>query len=734
MNTKGLILTERGKDLFNRAQAGTAIKFSHVEYGSGVLGDEVNPELITGLLEPKVTLPIQEITTPGDGSVVITVAFTNTGIAEGFYHRETAIYADDPIHGNIAYAFHYSTDGGFVAAGGGAYIIEDVTDYIIEIGNATTVQAVINNMVVLATKVDITDHNADPEAHDELFKRLATGIPAIISPADGATNIGETPMFLFSEFVPTLAGTSEQAIQFQTDIIGGDFTTPIHDTGWLTTIAKGYELPHNIYDPKNSYKSRVRRRLNNGLISGWSEIPTLTTRDIFNYVLRAVNLEPVSGATNVGECPTFKCSPFAVAGDVVDTHVATEFRIRQGDTVIHLSPELGAVLEYKLPAGLHLVSNDYVYEFRHKGSLLGWGEWSVATPYRTAAAFITGDEAVYPSSWVGYDEASAAGVALADDAALRSNGIDQDEGEGNWAEYSVRAKARANGLTIDPTSTDQQLVVLESVEQGNDLATNLGRVVAGVVTKMEGNIIGIIPSMTAETTSGCTVSSQDIYGTAWKACDGLGGVWYGIGDYPRILQIKFGKNAFKISSYSIECAGLSSTYLRNFTLQVFNGSAWEIVDSRIDQIFQDRIPRTFNLSDVASGSLFRLVVTANYGHSQIQVSQFQLTGREVKYAIDISSGNFPSAPTRAHIIPKLTAATGPAGTVFTPDNFKEIAVESATLGTDSGPDRPDFILLESAKQTPAESFRRVALGVSGLSEDSECRVAETQIDTWKQGV
>ncbi|CCO22225.1 LamG-like jellyroll fold domain-containing protein [Maridesulfovibrio hydrothermalis] len=816
MNTKGLILTERGKDLFNRAQAGTAIKFSHVEYGSGVLGDDVNPEQITSLLASKVTLPIQEIKTPGDGSVVITVAFTNTGIAEGFYHRETAIYADDPIHGQIVYAFHYSTDGGFVAAGGGAYIIEDVTDYIIEIGNALEVKAVINNMVVLATKVDITNHNEDPEAHGQLLNRLATGIPEIISPIADAVDVGETPVYRFREFTPVLAGTSEEAIQIQIDLDTGNFTAPVHDSGFLTTIAGGYEQPAGMLQISKRYKIRCRRRLNTGQISPWSEIVFFETRNIFNYVQRPVNLAPVKNATNVGECPLLKSGPFAIAGTEPDTHAGIQFRIRQGDTVLHLSPELGTVLEYLLPAGLLQVSTDYIFECRHKGTLLGWSEWSTATGFRTASAFITGDEAVYPSTWEGYDNASVAGVALADDAALRSNGIDQGEGEGDWAEYSVRAKVRGSLLDLLSTSKTK-IITFEKIVQGDSLVTDKGQAIAGDVTRTIGavanpfgayslsGIAGNVPiAIVDESGNNTTLTVIDNGTTApqYVTDDGYDYIqWNGqTSSYAEgalaYHYIGTSPDVFSFCCFLKDVPALSTNY--NFFFGITDGDRsnnaqqslflslknqgnntliWNTFNADGNLVHGDPIPvaEFKNRTAVAivaeknflkiymNGSLY---TTANFdcsvggltnqrisiggwklGHypfrgkmSQAKYFDRALNDNEIKilsgqlcYETDISADNFITAPTKVAAVPLITAATGAAGTVFTADNFSEIPIEKATLGTDNDPDRPDFILLESAKQTPAEPFRRVALGVSGLSNNSETRISETQIDTWKTG-
>ena len=856
MNTEGLILTERGKDLMARAQAGTVITFSHIEYGSGIWSDHINPEQITGLVNPLLTLPIQEIKTPGDGSVVLTAAFTNSGIVTGFYHTETAIYADDPVRGKILYAVHYASDGSYIAAGGSSYLIEDVTNYIVVIGNAVNVQAVINNMVVLATKVDITDHNEDPEAHEELFKRQATGIPAILNPANGASSIGETPIFIFGAFVPTLAGTSEQAIQVQVDLIEGDFSNPLHDSGYLTTIAGGYEMPRGILNPTESYKVRTRRRLNSGLISPWSEVVFFTTRNIFNYVERPANLEPVNNAAGVQECPLLKSGPFSVAGAEPDTLAGIQFRVRLGNDVLHLSPELGAVLEYLIPAGLLLVSTDYVFECRHKGTLLSWSEWSAATGFRTVAAFITGDDAIYFSSWNIFNGASSAGVALADNAELGSNGVDQGEGETDLVSCSTRLKVRnPKRFAIDSANTtDKELVLYEEptindkilVDSGNILVESVSEKDSYPVIDFSGNsynsvgassthfvqagitgielvdrVTGAITTvnttqmtMVSMSDDGQVIAANKYGGAALLSIDG-GATWTSPPGGGWVCSVSPSGDKIVFAGYRVSEVAISTnrggtfntlavagadtrkvyisdsivtvvdSYSQGFRRSFDFGLTWELInytckDSEdwtygcrglgtdkdgIDIIilgdaldadgnydltrlgwcyandpadnlhvvsgFIDPVVDSPARSSAVRNGVYYAVSGGKIVSLRVPQNKGEIWRQYASYAIPIDLEN---APTIAHLNNyQLTVATGPAGTVFIPGDFSEVPIETATLGTDTDPDRPDFILLESVKQTPAESFRRVALGVRGLPQDALCNVNETQMNTWKEG-
>ncbi|WP_319778450.1 hypothetical protein [Maridesulfovibrio sp.] len=733
MDSKGLIFTKRGDDLMKRALTGTLIQFSHVEYGTGVYSEDVKFEELESLVDSKLTLPIQEIKNDDDGTAVLTVAFTNGGLAEGFTHTETGVYADDPIHGKILYAVHYSSAGGYIPPGGSAYIVEDVIDYMLLVGRNVNVAATINNMVVLATKVDIDDHNTDPEAHWALLARLATGIPEILNPLDGAVDVGETPIYRFREFVPTFAGHFEDAIQVQVDLEVGNFTAPIHDTGWLTTISGGYEQPAGMLQPvRTRYKARCRRRLNSGDISPWSEVIAFETRNVFNYVQRPINISPSQGATGVMECPTLYSSPFVVVGDTADVHEATQYRMRIGDTVLHLSPELGAVIEYDFPAGLLLVSGDYVWEVRYKGTAFGWSEWSTSTSFHTASAFITGDEAISFTSWNEYDNASAAGVALADGAALYSNGVDQDTDDGDWTSIQSRMKIRGNRLEL-LNSTAETITTREALSAGAGLALDLGVCIAGDVTQIDDSSTELL----------------DI--SAVTHSDGFGDFLFNEGDnlidgdestYSFSLGVS-GNNVPDGEYFQFDLGAVRTVaFVRVLSYNLSKQMRWLISDSPDSDFVEIGSARTYIQGQKAwesvdlintSGRYLRFEVVGDIVAGNDRCYEVEIYGFAIAYLTDISSAGFSEAPAAAAVLPKITAATGPAGTAFTAADFNEIAIAKATLGTDTDTDRPDFILLESEKITPAEAFRRVAIGASGLSKDTLINITETQCDTWKQG-
>ncbi|WP_051249655.1 phage tail protein [Maridesulfovibrio zosterae] len=368
-------------------------------------------------------------------------------------------------------------------------IQDGIKHYFVKVADVDATGKIVDRRVVDNIETDLVEylktlvhgHETDPDAHSELLAKLATGVPDILYPLNMAENIGETPVFTCTQFVPIFANTLQNAAQWQIDYASKDFSNPVFDSGPSAVALTSFEMPADYLQVASIYKVRVRRRLNTGQWSPWSTAVTFTTRDIFNYVDRPSNISPSSGATGVMECPKFISSQFNVVGDETDTHESTQFRVRIGDTALHLSPELGPVTEYVLPAGLLQVSSDYVWEVRHKGSALGWSEWSTATSFHTAMAFITGDEAISFTSWDGYDNASAAGVALADDAALRSNCVDQGADEGDWISLQTRLKIREQGLKVDERTSSTHLVTTDQLTAGLKVGTSEGIATLGDV-------------------------------------------------------------------------------------------------------------------------------------------------------------------------------------------------------------------------------------------------------------
>ncbi|WP_421902177.1 hypothetical protein [Maridesulfovibrio sp.] len=492
----GTVPTRYGLELLGLLGTGVTLNFTRAAVGSGVWNQEqvdspaemealvneamslaISPESVKPVSIPKSDEPV--------GMYEVSVFLTNAGLQDGFALREIGIFADHPTRGEILFAVDYAGDRSdyIPALPANAAPLEKIFKMAVLTGLAKEI-TVNQSPVLLATHDDIGDHNTNPEAHQDMLDRRATGTPEILSPANGDENVGETPIYRFREFVPYFARDTEEAIQVQIDLNTGNFSNPVHDSGFLSTISSGYEQPAGMLQAgKTKYKVRCRRKLKSGLISEWSEVVVFETREVFTYVKRPIVLTPANGATNVLEQPMLSMSAFAVIGGE-DTHAADQYRVlNAGGEVIWTSPELTAGEAYKLLAGLLKVDRDYSIEGRHKGTVLGWSEWSTVTRISTAPVFLITDEAAKPQTWIEYVNASAAGVALDYGAVLRSNPVLQGDGESDWMRVSARIVIRGSGHDVDARTTETSFVSLDPIADNDEFLTDKGIVTAKNVTE-----------------------------------------------------------------------------------------------------------------------------------------------------------------------------------------------------------------------------------------------------------
>lgn len=88
-------LTDAGKSLYYDNMAGTKIKFTTIQLGSGNISGPI--AAITALVNPVVTIDA-EVKNVADKYDEISGHFSNAQLADGFYFRESASSRQTPIH------------------------------------------------------------------------------------------------------------------------------------------------------------------------------------------------------------------------------------------------------------------------------------------------------------------------------------------------------------------------------------------------------------------------------------------------------------------------------------------------------------------------------------------------------------------------------------------------------------------------------------------------------------
>lgn len=141
-----MAITNDGQILYNKAQAGTALNFTKMKLGGGMLSEGQDPQTVSELLDYKFDVAISSITQNTELKVaVITGSRNNADVDEGTYICELGLYALDPDVGEILYAYSNAGDMGdyFAPASKGAF----TWSYQINaaVGNAANVTATLSS-------------------------------------------------------------------------------------------------------------------------------------------------------------------------------------------------------------------------------------------------------------------------------------------------------------------------------------------------------------------------------------------------------------------------------------------------------------------------------------------------------------------------------------------------------------------------------------------------------------
>ncbi|OBZ08039.1 phage tail protein [Bacillus sp. FJAT-26390] len=154
----GLILTNKGRALQAKAQAGTALVYTRIGMGDGNLGGQQMPGL-TALINAKKYLPINKITAVTDGKTTVSSYLSNAEITVGFFFRELGLFATDPDEGEILYCYGNAGAGAeYIPAGGGPDIVEKYINVVSIVGNAANVSAIIDNSLIFVEQTEFDDH------------------------------------------------------------------------------------------------------------------------------------------------------------------------------------------------------------------------------------------------------------------------------------------------------------------------------------------------------------------------------------------------------------------------------------------------------------------------------------------------------------------------------------------------------------------------------------------------
>lgn len=179
-NWNGMILTNKGRVLQAKVEAGETLSLTKLKLGSGIIGEGQSLETLTDLVSPEQNLGIAEKTALENGLTEIKATITNAGLEEGYYVRELGVFAQDPDEGEILYAVTTDTAPDYLPAQGSATVLSQEFAIYIATSNVDHIEATIDP-TALATvgfvNLTIDAHNTSDAAHENrfsLFQKIAT--------------------------------------------------------------------------------------------------------------------------------------------------------------------------------------------------------------------------------------------------------------------------------------------------------------------------------------------------------------------------------------------------------------------------------------------------------------------------------------------------------------------------------------------------------------------------------
>lgn len=175
-----MILTNKGRVLQAKVEAGETLSLTKLTLGSGIIGEGQSLETLTDLVSPEQNLGIAEKTALENGLTEIKATITNAGLEEGYYVRELGVFAQDPDEGEILYAVTTDTAPDYLPAQGSATVLSQEFAIYITTSNVNHIEATIDP-TALATvgfvNLTIDAHNTSDAAHENrfsLFQKITT--------------------------------------------------------------------------------------------------------------------------------------------------------------------------------------------------------------------------------------------------------------------------------------------------------------------------------------------------------------------------------------------------------------------------------------------------------------------------------------------------------------------------------------------------------------------------------
>lgn len=206
-------VTKKGYNLLAESIATKKpITFTKVVVGDG---DDTGLDIdtMTGLVSPKMELPIGNGEKGGDGEYVIQAVLSNKTLEHSFFPKEVGLFAKCGDGEEVLYSYSNGGNNVGLMPDKNTPINAEIYNIRTKIGNATNITFVASDDTYV-TKGELTKHNADANAHDNRFNAIIQQVNNMITSVDNSDSLAKAPTL---QLVKTLL--SSLNIKNATDVI-----------------------------------------------------------------------------------------------------------------------------------------------------------------------------------------------------------------------------------------------------------------------------------------------------------------------------------------------------------------------------------------------------------------------------------------------------------------------------------------------------------------------------------
>lgn len=206
-------VTKKGYNLLAESIATKKpITFTKVVVGDGDdTGLDINT--MTGVVSPKMELPIGNGEKGGDGEYVIQAVLSNKTLEHSFFPKEVGLFAKCGDGEEVLYSYSNGGNNVGLMPDKKTPINAEIYNIRTKIGNATNITFVTSDDTYV-TKGELTKHNEDANAHDDRFNAIIQQVNNMITNVDNSDLLAKAPTL---QLVKTLL--SRLNIKNATDVI-----------------------------------------------------------------------------------------------------------------------------------------------------------------------------------------------------------------------------------------------------------------------------------------------------------------------------------------------------------------------------------------------------------------------------------------------------------------------------------------------------------------------------------